>query len=89
MCDALHFYLGIAMSLQNAADRLSLRCTWALHQGSGPLFYNEPKQLAASADPTNPHKPRYVKARERGRSELTYDWSARPRLRPRVRRFQS
>jgi hypothetical protein len=47
MCDALHFYLGIAMSLQNAADRLSLRCTWALHQGSGPLFYNEPKQLAA------------------------------------------
>jgi integrase len=32
--------------------------------GDGPLFYNEPKQLAASADPTNPRKPRYVKARE-------------------------
>jgi hypothetical protein len=29
MCDAPHFYLGITMSLQNAADRLSLRCTWA------------------------------------------------------------
>jgi hypothetical protein len=57
MCDALHFYLGIAMSLQNAADRLSLRCTWAIHQGSGPLFYNEPKQLAASADRQS-HKPR-------------------------------
>jgi integrase len=32
--------------------------------GNGPLFYNEPKQLAASDDPTNPRKPRYVKARE-------------------------
>jgi integrase len=32
--------------------------------GKGPLFYNEPTQLAASDDPTNPRKPRYVKARE-------------------------
>jgi integrase len=32
--------------------------------GKGPLFYNEPKQLAASNDPTNPRKPRYVKTRE-------------------------
>ncbi len=32
--------------------------------GKGPLFYNEPKQPAASDDPTNPRKPRYVKARE-------------------------
>jgi integrase len=32
--------------------------------GKGPLFYNEPKQLAAPDDPTNPRKPRYVKARE-------------------------
>src|SRR6202795_93246 len=32
--------------------------------GKGPLFYNEPKQPAVSDDPTNPRKPRYVKARE-------------------------
>jgi integrase len=32
--------------------------------GDGPLFYNEPKHPAASDDPTNPRKPRYVKARE-------------------------
>jgi len=32
--------------------------------GKGPLFYNEPKAVAAVADPTNPRKPRYVKARE-------------------------
>jgi len=32
--------------------------------GAGPLFYNEPKQVPASNDPTNPRKPRYVKARE-------------------------
>jgi integrase len=37
---------------------------FAKANGSGPLFYNEPKQLAASDDPTNPRKPRYVKARE-------------------------
>jgi hypothetical protein len=28
------------------------------------LFYNEPKQLARSDDPTNPPKQRYVKARQ-------------------------
>ncbi len=33
--------------------------------GKGPLFYNEPKSPPASDDPTNPRKPRYVKARER------------------------
>jgi hypothetical protein len=33
--------------------------------GKGPLFYNEPTHRAASNDPTNPRKPRYVKARER------------------------
>jgi len=32
--------------------------------GKGPLFYNEPRELAAPNDPTNPRKPRYVKARE-------------------------
>ena len=33
--------------------------------GKGPLFYNEPTQpAAASDDPTNPRKPRSVKARE-------------------------
>ena len=32
--------------------------------GKGPLFYNEPTQPAASDDPTNPRKPRFVKARE-------------------------
>jgi len=32
--------------------------------GKGPLFYNELSQPAASDDPTNPRKPRYVKARE-------------------------
>jgi len=32
--------------------------------GKGPLFYNELKQTAAPNDPTNPRKPRYVKARE-------------------------
>jgi integrase len=33
--------------------------------GKGPLFYNEPTQpAAASDDPTNPRKPRFVKARE-------------------------
>jgi integrase len=32
--------------------------------GNGALFYNEPKQLPASDDPTNPRKQRYVKARE-------------------------
>jgi integrase len=32
--------------------------------GNGALFYNEPKQLAGSDDPTNPRKQRYVKARE-------------------------
>jgi integrase len=32
--------------------------------GEGPLFYNEPKQPAAADDPTNPRKPRYVRARE-------------------------
>jgi integrase len=31
--------------------------------GDGPLFYNQPKEVA-SDDPTNPRKPRYVKARE-------------------------
>jgi integrase len=33
--------------------------------GKGPLFYNEQNQMAAPDDPTNPRKPRYVKARER------------------------
>jgi integrase len=32
--------------------------------GDGPLFYNAPKPLATSGDPTKPRKPRYVKARE-------------------------
>jgi len=32
--------------------------------GKGPLFYNEPTQPAPSDDPTNPRKPRSVKARE-------------------------
>jgi integrase len=32
--------------------------------GHGPLFYNEPNKVAALDDPTNPRKPRYVKARE-------------------------
>ena len=33
--------------------------------GNGPLFHNEAKQpTAVSDDPTNPRKPRYVKARE-------------------------
>ena len=32
--------------------------------GSGPLFYNELKRLSGPIDPTNPRKPRYVKARE-------------------------
>ncbi len=38
--------------------------TFVKASGKGPLFYNEPKQPAASDDPTNPRKPRYVKARE-------------------------
>ena len=33
--------------------------------GSGPLFYNELKRLSGPIDPTNPRKPRYVKAREK------------------------
>jgi integrase len=33
--------------------------------GKGPLFCNEPTRPAASDDPTNPRKARYVKARER------------------------
>ena len=32
--------------------------------GRGPLFYNQPEHTNASNDPTNPRKPRYVKARE-------------------------
>ncbi len=32
--------------------------------GAGPLFYNESKQPRGPIDPTNPRKPRYVKARE-------------------------
>jgi integrase len=32
--------------------------------GTGPLFYNEPKQTVAS-DPTNPRKARYFEARDR------------------------
>ena len=32
--------------------------------GAGPLFYNELKQPSGPIDPTNPRKPRYVKARE-------------------------
>jgi integrase len=32
--------------------------------GKGPLFYSELKETAVSEDPTNPRKPRYVKARE-------------------------
>jgi integrase len=32
--------------------------------GKGPLFYNQPEHTNASNDPTNPRKPRYVKARE-------------------------
>ena len=35
--------------------------------GHGPLFYNEPNKVAAPDDPTNPRKPRYVKAREQRR----------------------
>jgi integrase len=38
--------------------------TFAKSGGNGPLFYNEAEQPAASNDPTNPRKPRYVKARE-------------------------
>jgi integrase len=38
--------------------------TFVKANGEGPLFHNEPKQLAPSVDPTNPRKPRYVKARE-------------------------
>jgi hypothetical protein len=37
---------------------------FAKANGNGSLFYNEPKQPAASDDPTNPRKPRYVKTRE-------------------------
>jgi integrase len=33
--------------------------------GGGPLFYNEAKQPSRPVDPTNPRKPRYVKAREK------------------------
>ena len=33
--------------------------------GGGPLFYNEVKQPSGPVDPTNPRKPRYVKAREK------------------------
>jgi integrase len=33
--------------------------------GGGPLFYNEAKQPKGPVDPTNPRKPRYVKAREK------------------------
>jgi integrase len=33
--------------------------------GKGPLFYNETKGGADNADPTNPKRPRAVKARER------------------------
>ena len=33
--------------------------------GKGPLFYNEPEQTTTANDPTNPRKPRFVKARER------------------------
>jgi integrase len=32
--------------------------------GNGPLFYTELKQASGPNDPTNPRKPRYVKARE-------------------------
>ncbi len=32
--------------------------------GKGPLFYSELKETTVSEDPTNPRKPRYVKARE-------------------------
>ena len=37
---------------------------FAKANGAGPLFYNESKQPSGSIDPTNPRKPRYVKARE-------------------------
>jgi integrase len=33
--------------------------------GRGPLFYNPPKGTPDNPEPTNPRKPRYVKARER------------------------
>ena len=33
--------------------------------GERPLFYNEVKQPSGPVDPTNPGKPRYVKAREK------------------------
>jgi integrase len=37
---------------------------FAKASGAGPLFYNERKQPSAPIDPSNPRKPRYVKARE-------------------------
>ena len=37
---------------------------FAKANGAGPLFYNESKQPSGPIDPTNPRKPRYVKARE-------------------------
>ena len=39
--------------------------TFAKSCGRGPLFYNEDKSTPAAHDPTNPRKPRYMKARER------------------------
>jgi integrase len=37
---------------------------FAKANGAGPLFYNESKEPRGPIDPTNPRKPRYVKARE-------------------------
>jgi integrase len=38
--------------------------TFAKSVGRGPLFYNPHKGTPAAPEPTNPRKPRYVKARE-------------------------
>jgi integrase len=38
--------------------------TFAQSCGRGPLFYNPPKGTPDPHDPTNPRRPRYVKARE-------------------------
>jgi integrase len=38
---------------------------FAKASGKGPLFYNEPQGKIENADPTNPGRPRAVKARER------------------------
>ena len=55
---------------------------FAKASGEGPLFYNEPNGKTDDADPTNPKRPRAVKARERVAAWVREIGVADPELQP-------